>query len=148
MLDGVVTSPATLRSVHTDLAEGDAVVLDPGGGGGYSYPAHMQPISFPTGAATKAKSACERIASLLDDHLSARPNMVSECQDGWEGAYRDEFDDTWRIQEHRLVGLKDDLRTLAGKIQTAMDDAETLNNQRATMREEYREDYSELAGAN
>jgi hypothetical protein len=116
--------------------------------GGDSYPADMQPISFPTAAATEAKTVCERIASMLDRHLQARPGMVGSARDGWEGAYRTEFDETWSIQETRLIGLKDDLRTLAGRIGTAMSNASTLNTQRATARQQYREDHQTPAGAN
>jgi hypothetical protein len=121
---------------------------DAGGGGGWSYPADMQHISFPTGAATEAKTVCNRIASMLDGHLQNRPGMVSDARDGWEGAYREEFDETWRTQETRLVGLKEDLQTLASRIETAMGNVGTENERREGLREEYREEQSETAGAN
>jgi uncharacterized protein YukE len=115
--------------------------------GGSTYPANMQPISFPTGPATEAKTVCERIAGMLDRHLQARPGMVGGAQDGWEGAYRTEFDETWRTQETRLNSLREDLRTLAGRIQTAMSNASTLNTQRANARTQYDQDH-QPAGAN
>lgn len=67
-------------------------------GGGAWYPPHMERIPFPTGAASEAKAVCERIAGMLDRDLGARPAMVEAARDGWEGVYRNEFDDTWRIQ--------------------------------------------------
>lgn len=103
------------------------------------YPAHMRPVSFPTALAETAQAACDRISSLLNEHLLARPDMVAGARDGWEGAYRDEFDETWRIQEVRLDGLKEDLRRLASRIGTALDNVETTNAQRATLRAEYLE---------
>jgi uncharacterized protein YukE len=122
--------------------------MRPADGGGSSYPADMQPIPFPTAQATAAKTACERIASLLDRHLQARPGMVASARDGWEGAYRTEFDETWRTQEVRLNGLREDLRTLAGRIGTAMSNASTLNAQRANARADYDADHRTPAGAN
>jgi uncharacterized protein YukE len=122
--------------------------MRPDDGGGFSYPAHMQEISFPTGTANEAKTVLNRVANLLDTSLQARPAMVSGAQDGWEGAYRQEFDDTWRIQETRLVGLKEDLQTLAGQIQTAIDNVAAENQSRATQREQYLEEQTEPAGAN
>jgi hypothetical protein len=115
---------------------------------GITYPAHMQDVYFPNAQASAAKTVCERIATLLGDHLGARPAMVSNAHDGWEGAYRDEFDETWSIQETRLVGLKEDLQTLAGRLGTAMENVETINSQRATEREQYAAEQSEPAGAN
>ena len=41
-----------------------------------AYPAHMQAISFPTAAAQAAKTVCDRIAALLNEHLLARPGLV------------------------------------------------------------------------
>ncbi len=120
--------------------------MRPADGGGSSYPADMQPIPFPTAQATEAKTVCERIASLLDGHLRARPGMVSSAEDGWEGAYRDDFAETWRTQEVRLTGLREDLRTLAGRIQTAMSNASTLNTQRANARVQYDADQRTPAG--
>jgi uncharacterized protein YukE len=116
--------------------------------GGFSYPAHMQEITFPTGAATEAQTVLNRIAGLLDTSLQARPGMVAGAQDGWEGAYRQEFDETWRIQETRLANLKEDLQTLAGQIQTAMDNVAAENQHRSTQREQYLAEHSEPAGAN
>jgi uncharacterized protein YukE len=116
--------------------------------GGSSYPAHMQEIYFPTGTATEAKTVLDRIVRMLDTDLQARPGMVSSAQDGWEGAYRNEFDETWRIQETRLVSLKEDLQTLSGQIQTAMGNVASENERRATQREQYLEEQTEPAGAN
>jgi uncharacterized protein YukE len=122
--------------------------MRPDEGGGISYPAHMQEISFPNSLASEAKRVLNEVVGLLDGGLQTRPGMVSSAQDGWEGAYRQEFDETWRTQETRLVGLKEDLQTLASRIQTAMDNVETENQQRATERQEYLEEQTEPAGAN
>ena len=78
------------------------------------YPAHLRPVRFPSATAEAARATCDRIAGLLDEHLLARPDLVNGARDGWEGAYRQEFDQAWSVQETRLAGLKDDLRTLAG----------------------------------
>lgn len=112
------------------------------------YPAEMRPISFPTGAAEAAKTVLTRIAGMLDEDLGARPGLVSRAQDGWEGAFRDEFDETWSPQSTRLAGLKEDLQTLAGKLTTAMENVTTLNSQRTTQRETYLAEQTEPAGAN
>lgn len=119
-----------------------------GGGGGISYPAHMQEISFPTAEANEAKTVLNRVINMLDADLGERPNMVSDARDGWEGAYRDEFDETWSVQQTRLVGLKEDLQTLKGQIVTAMGNVATENERREGLREDYREEQSETAGAN
>jgi hypothetical protein len=119
-----------------------------GGSLGMSYPAHMQPISFPNGTAEGAKTVLDRIVRMLDGDLQARPGIVSGAQDGWEGAYRNEFDETWRIQETRLVGLKEDLQTLSGQISTPMGNVQAENERRATQREQYLEEQTEPAGAN
>lgn len=107
---------------------------------GSSYPAHMQPVPFPTAEARAARTVCNRIASLLEDHLEARPAMVTSAQDSWEGAHRTEFDETWSPQSNRLSGLKEDLRRLAGRIDDAIASAATINEQRSTMRANYRAD--------
>jgi hypothetical protein len=101
------------------------------------YPAHMRPVSFPTAAAEAAKAACDRVAALLNEHLLARPQMVDGARDGWEGAFRVEFDETWSVQESRLNGLKEDLQRLSGSISTAMGNVATTNAQRATQRTNY-----------
>jgi uncharacterized protein YukE len=122
--------------------------MRPDEGGG--YPAHMLEVYFPNSVATEAKTVLNRIVALLNDDLQARPAMVSSAQDGWEGAYRTEFDETWRTQETRLVSLKEDLQTLAGQIQTAMENVAAENERRATLREQYVEENTETepAGAN
>jgi uncharacterized protein YukE len=122
--------------------------MRPDEGGG--YPAHMLEVYFPNSVATEAKTVLNRIVTLLNDDLQARPAMVSSAQDGWEGAYRTEFDETWRTQETRLVSLKEDLQTLAGQIQTAMENVSAENERRAGLREQYVEENTETepAGAN
>lgn len=102
-----------------------------------TYPADMQPVPFPTASAEAALTVCDRIASLLQDHLDARPDLVAAARDGWEGAYRDEFDETWSVQSERLSGLKDDLRRLAGRIDDAIGNADTINEQRAELRRDH-----------
>lgn len=112
----------------------------------YSYfPEHMRPVSFPTASAHAAIEVCDRIASMLNDHLLARPEFVGSAQDGWEGAYREEFDETWRLQEVRLGGLKEDLQRLSGNIATAMENVEATNSVRATQRTEYLDAQTETA---
>jgi hypothetical protein len=101
------------------------------------YPARMRPVPFPTGRAQTASAACDRVAALLESDLGARPGLVAGARDGWEGAYRVEFDDTWRTQETRLIGLKEDLRRLSGRIATAAVNAAAINSQRATDRANY-----------
>jgi hypothetical protein len=101
------------------------------------YPERMRPVPFPTGGAQAAIDACDRIAALLESDLGARPGLVARARDGWEGAYRDEFDETWRTQEIRLAGLKEDLRRLSGQISAAMTNAAAINGQRATARANY-----------
>ncbi|MFP3901294.1 MAG: hypothetical protein ACLFXM_10590 [Acidimicrobiia bacterium] len=123
------------------------VELEGGGGGGWWYPPNMRHISFPTGAATEAKAACDDIARMLDRHLQARPTMATSVRDGWEGAYREEFDEAWRIQEIRLVRLKEDLQTLASRIETAMENVTAENDRRAGLREQYREEHWPAVGA-
>jgi hypothetical protein len=103
------------------------------------YPAHMQAITFPTAQAQAAIEVCDRIAALLNDHLLARAPLVSAAQDGWEGAFRTEFDDAWSTQQARIDGLKQDLQRLSGKLSTAISSAATINAQRAEMRREHRE---------
>jgi hypothetical protein len=98
------------------------------------YPERMRPVPFPTGRAQAAIAASDRIAALLESDLGARPALVAEARDGWEGAYRVEFDETWRTQEARLIGLKEDLRRLSGQMATAMANAEAINSQRASDR--------------
>jgi uncharacterized protein YukE len=115
-------------------------MLDPGSQDWSFYPAHMRPIDFPEAEATAAQETCNRIADLLGDHLGARADLVSSARDGWEGAYREEFDDTWSTQSTRLSNLKEDLRQLAGKIATAAENVVSANARRATMRRQYLED--------
>src|SRR4029450_2716499 len=67
------------------------------------YPERMRPVPFPTGGAQAAIDACDRIAALLESDLGARPGLVARARDGWEGAYRGEFDETVRTQEIRLL---------------------------------------------
>jgi hypothetical protein len=110
-----------------------------------TYPAQMRPVSFPTGAANAAKSACDRIAALLHDHLSARPGLVADARDGWEGRHRQEFDTTWRGQETGLIGLKDDLRRLSGAITTTLDNVAAVNRRRASLRTTYLQEQSQAA---
>jgi hypothetical protein len=111
-----------------------------------AYPAHMQAISFPTDAAQAAKTVCDRIAALLNQHLLARPGLVEGARDGWEGGFRAEFDETWRLQELRLGALKEDLQRLSGDISTALTDVSTINAQRAAQREEYRAQHQTPTG--
>ncbi|HKE73709.1 MAG TPA: hypothetical protein VKB57_08860 [Acidimicrobiales bacterium] len=112
------------------------------------YPERMRPVPFPTASAQAAIAVCDRIAALLESDLGARPGLVAGARDGWEGAYRVEFDETWRIQEVRLAGLKEDLRRLSGQITTAVNNAAAINGQRATARANYlAEQQSETSGA-
>ncbi|MGH9234360.1 MAG: hypothetical protein ACRD0R_13610 [Acidimicrobiales bacterium] len=111
-----------------------------------AYPAHMQAISFPTAAAQAAKTVCDRIAALLNEHLLARPGLVDGARDGWEGGFRAEFDETWRLQEVRLGALKEDLQRLSGDISTALTNVSTINAQRAAQREEYRAQHQTPTG--
>ena len=103
------------------------------------YPEHMRAVYFPTATAQAAIAVCDRIAALLNDHLLARADLVAGARDGWEGAFRTEFDETWSVQETRLDGLKQDLQRLSGKLATAITTADGINAQRATVRQEYRE---------
>jgi hypothetical protein len=112
-----------------------------------AYPADMQAISFPTAAAEAAKTVCDRVAALLNEHLLARPGLVEAARDGWEGSFRIEFDETWRLQEVRLAGLKEDLQRLSGDITTALTNVSTMNAQRASQREEYRAQVRTPTGA-
>jgi uncharacterized protein YukE len=100
----------------------------------------MRPISFPFGEASTAQATCDRVASLLGEHLGARADLVATARDGWEGSYRDEFDDTWSTQSTRLSGLQEDLRLLSGKIATAVENVNAANERRATMRIHYIQD--------
>jgi hypothetical protein len=103
-----------------------------------TYPDHMRAVYFPTAKAQAARAVCDRIAALLNDHLLARAEMVAGARDGWEGTFRTEFDDTWSVQETRLDGLKQDLQRLSGTIGTAISNADTINAQRAALRQDYR----------
>jgi hypothetical protein len=109
------------------------------------YPEHMRPVSFPTADAEAAIEVCDRIAGLLNDHLLARPEFVGAARDGWEGACRDQFDETWRLQEVRLGGLKEDLQRLSGNIATAMENVRATNSVRTAQRVEYLADQTETA---
>jgi hypothetical protein len=111
-----------------------------------AYPAHMRAIAFPTAAAQAAKTVCDRIAALLNEHLLARPGLVQGARDGWEGSFRAEFDEAWQLQEVRLGGLKEDLQRLSGDIATALTNVSTINAQRATQREEYRAQHQTPTG--
>jgi len=114
------------------------------------YPARLRPVPFSTGRAEAAVAACDRVAALLEADLGARPGLVAAARDGWEGAYRTEFDETWRTQEARLIGLKDDLRRLSGQIAGAQANAAALNAQRAAGRADYLADQqrqSQTSGA-
>lgn len=112
------------------------------------YPERMRPVPFPTGRAQAAIAACDRIAALLESDLGARPALVAYARDGWAGAYRVEFDETWRTQRTRLAGLEEDLRRLSGQIATALANAATINGRRATERADYRaEQQHQLTGA-
>jgi hypothetical protein len=109
----------------------------------------MRPVQFPAAAAGEAQEVCERVAALLDGHLTARPGMVEGARDGWEGTYRDEFDDTWTVQETRLVGLREDLVRLGARLAAAAEAAVTIDGQRATARSEYLSQQATLStGAN
>jgi hypothetical protein len=99
----------------------------------------MRAVDFPTAEAHAAIEVCDRIAAQLNDHLLARAPLVTAAQDGWEGAFRAEFDDTWSPQQARLDGLKQDLQRLSGTLSTAISSAATINAQRAEMRREHRE---------
>lgn len=103
-----------------------------------TYPDHMRAVTFPTAAAEAAKVVCDRIAALLNEHMLARTDLVAGARDGWEGAHRTEFDETWRLQQVRLDDLKQDLQRLSGNITTAMANVASVNTQRATLREDYR----------
>lgn len=113
----------------------------------FAYPDQMRAVSFPTATAEAARTACDRVAALLNDHLLARADLVAGAQDGWEGAFRVEFDETWRLQEVRLTGLKEDLLRLSGAITTAVTNVETINAHRASMREAYRAEHPTVRGA-
>ncbi|MGH9187423.1 MAG: hypothetical protein ACRD0U_16675 [Acidimicrobiales bacterium] len=112
------------------------------------YPAHMRPLYFPTVFGPAAIATCRRIAAMLGDHLGTRATLVTDARDGWEGAFRQEFDETWSPQSYRVDGLKQDLQTLAGKIETAMSNVATINSQRATMREQYLREQTAPTGGN
>jgi uncharacterized protein YukE len=129
---------------HTRTAPEDAM-LDPGSHDWSFYPAHMRPIDFPTAEAAAAEETCDRIAGMLEDHLGARAGLVASAQDGWEGTYREEFDDTWATQSVRISGLKEDLRRLASQIATAAENVQAANSRRASLRVQYIEDLQDEA---
>jgi hypothetical protein len=112
-----------------------------------SYPSDLRPLSFPTAQASAAKVVLDRIAAVLEQDLTARPGLVQTAQDGWEGAYRQEFDETWSTQSVRLAGLKEDLRRLSGQLTTAMETAASINEGRATQRATYDAERSVPAAA-
>jgi len=101
------------------------------------YPASMQAVPFPTGAAEAAKVACEQVATVLGDHLEARAGLAATARDGWEGRYRDEFDDTWGDLGEHLAGLKEGLQLLAGRIADASAAAASINGHRAELRADW-----------
>jgi uncharacterized protein YukE len=101
------------------------------------YPSELRHVPFPTDRAAAAKEACERVAGLLNEHLLARPGMVSALRATWQGRYRDDFDETWATYEDDLTGIKDALYLLAGTIGTASGNAAFINGQRAAARAEY-----------
>lgn len=104
------------------------------------YPPHLQTIHFPTAKAEAAKTVCDRIAGLLDDHLTARATLVSTVREEWSGAHRDEFDDAWSVQEHRLIGMKQSLQTLSGDLEDAIDGVADENSSRAAGRTQWLQD--------
>jgi hypothetical protein len=72
---------------------------------------------------------------------------VAGARDGWEGVYRVEFDETWRTQQARLIGLKEDLQRLSGAISGAMANVAGVNGRRATERAAYRAERDALTEA-
>jgi hypothetical protein len=109
----------------------------PDGSSGSSIPAQLQTVPFPSTEAQAAKTVCGRIAALLDNDLRARPGLVATAQDGWEGVFREEFDETWSSQSIRLSGLKEDLLRLVGAIDDAVANVAIINLQRANARDEH-----------
>jgi uncharacterized protein YukE len=102
-----------------------------------TYPAHMQPLAFPTAATQSAATACRSMARLVDEKVGAASTAAGAATPTWSGAYADDFDIAWPDTELSATELSERLRRLAGELEAAITAAADENTRREGLRSQY-----------
>lgn len=84
------------------------------------------PVTFDFPAAADAVAECRRHARYLDLLADARGDLEPAATEDWVGRFRDDFDRDFTSTQARLREEASSLRTLAGTIEDAADDARLL----------------------
>jgi uncharacterized protein YukE len=102
-----------------------------------TYPASMQPLPFPVEAVRAAAEQCRTVATLVDEKVSTASTAAATAVGSWTGAYADDFGIAWPGTELSAAELVERLRTLAGQLDDAVDEAAAENERRAGLRAEW-----------
>lgn len=112
-------------------------MLEPGDGGGWTYPAYMEPVPFPTAAAQAAAAECRSMARLVDEKMGIVSAAATEARARWQGGYADDFGIAWPDTEQSGSDIADRLRLLAGQIEDALATVVAENRRRESLRQDY-----------
>lgn len=99
-----------------------------------SYPAYMQPLSFPTADVQAAAAALRSMARLVNDKMSIASGAATTARAKWRGVYADDFGIAWPDTEESATDLVERLNRLAGQLENAVTAAADENTRRAQMR--------------
>lgn len=102
-----------------------------------TYPAHMQPLSFPDAAVQAAADECRSVARMVDEKMAAASTAAGTATASWTGVYADDFDIAWPDTELSATELSERLRRLAGELEAAITAAADENTRRAGLRSTY-----------
>lgn len=98
---------------------------------------NCEDVQFDHAAASAAAERCRRVAGLLDQAAEVVAVGALAAGETWTGRRRNRFDLRFdRLQRRRSV-TAEDLRSFAGRIETAAEDATLEQRRRVSLREEW-----------